>query len=143
MRSIARSVLPLVALLLLSACAGTPEAYTQLTDTRWQLDSAYQRDAVLYNERGVPYLRLRSADQRAEIFTGCNRVRGDYVLGPQTLRFDALALTRMRCANAMAQESRMMRALENTAGYRVSDTTLILLDDQGRMVARFFAVRED
>jgi putative lipoprotein len=69
---------------------------------------------------------------------GCNRYRGRATLGEGTIAFSPLAATRMACPGpAMAQEQRFFAALAAARAFRIADGALLLLADDGAMLASF------
>ena len=78
---------------------------------------------------------LASAGNQASGYAGCNRMAGSYTLGPGTLEFGPLALTRMACLD-MGLETRYTIAMSAVRQYRVEGNQLVLLAD-GRVLARF------
>jgi heat shock protein HslJ len=68
---------------------------------------------------------------------GCNRLTGGYALDGASLRFGALAATRMACAPAlMDQEQRFFAALAEVRGWRIEQGRLLLTDAGGAVVLR-------
>ena len=84
----------------------------------------------------VPTLTLAGADRRAAGQAGCNRLTGSYEATGDSLRFGALATTRMYCP-AMDMEQQFLAALAATRSYRATANELELLNGEGRGIARF------
>ena len=105
----------------------------ELGNTRWVPTRIGER-SITGLER-EPWFEL---DPRAGHVTGsggCNRFTGGYESGAGTLRFGALASTRMACP-AMDTETEFLKALEGTRRFRLAGRHLELLDEQGAVLAR-------
>ena len=69
---------------------------------------------------------------------GCNRYRGRAEIGQGSIAFSPLAATRMACPGAaMEQEQRLFAALAAVRRFRVDSAALLLLGEDGAVVARF------
>jgi heat shock protein HslJ len=69
---------------------------------------------------------------------GCNRYRGRAALGDGTIAFSPLAATRMACPGpAMEQEQRLFAAFAAARRFRADSAALLLLAEDGAVVARF------
>src|SRR5262249_10564017 len=85
----------------------------------------------------APNLQFDPDAHRVSGSTGCNRIGGTYALDANTLRFGALATTRMACADAaMTLESRFSKALEVVRRWRIDGSHLNLLDEYDGVVVR-------
>ncbi len=73
-------------------------------------------------------LRLESSGDGTRFagFAGCNRYSGTYRLAGDSLRFGAMALTKMACPDGEALERVMMGLLPRVQAYALSDTALTL-----------------
>jgi heat shock protein HslJ len=111
----------------------SPSALSTVRGTEWSLVTL-NGTAVATTGR-KPTLLLGN-DNRASGFAGCNQFSGAYSLGSDSLKFSNMAMTRMFCADTADLEQGYVAALESIRAYRVSETTLELLDDQ-RVVAVF------
>ena len=130
-------------LLLAGACAGAPPsaappatpapvASGALTDTDWTIAEAGGQ-AVPEPARAT----LRIAGGRAAGRAVCNRFMGPVVLDGASLRFDALATTRMACPPALIEaERRILRAFAAARSWRAEDDGAVLLDERGGAVMR-------
>jgi len=99
---------------------------SELENVEWklvELDGA----AIPATSRGVPTFKLSSKENRAHGFAGCNRFVGGYELDGATLRFTGLASTRMACLEP-TPEAALLKALEDTASWKVEGQTLELSD---------------
>jgi len=84
----------------------------------------------------APTLTLESASRRAFGSGGCNRFTGGYERDGASLRFPALAATKMAC-DAMATETAFFAALDRTRSWRRAGDRLELLDADGALLAAF------
>lgn len=123
---------------LLAACQSRPAATPDpapITDRAWilrELEGEPLDSAALAKP---PTLTLATAETRASGFAGCNRFSGPYTLGPGTLEFGPLAMTRMACPE-MNLESHLSTALSRVRQYRL-DGAALLLEAEGTVLARF------
>jgi heat shock protein HslJ len=81
-------------------------------------------------------LRFESDTARVAGFAGCNRYFGTYTVDGTALRFGAIGMTRMACAEGMGLEQQLGAALEATRSYTLNASQLTLLGSNGP-VARF------
>jgi heat shock protein HslJ len=76
------------------------------------------------------------ADGGAAGLAGCNRFHSGFVSSGSSLRFEGAAVTRMACiGDAMQVEEEFLRAMNQTASYTVSGTTLTLRNAAGQALA--------
>lgn len=69
---------------------------------------------------------------------GCNGYFGSVIIAGEAMSFGNLGSTRKACAEPlMAQEGKLLRALDSTRGYRLQQGELVLLDGAGATLARF------
>lgn len=135
--------LPLAGLLLLGSLLGcqprssaTPDP-APVTDRTWVLREVEGAPLDSTAREHPPTLLLGTSNTRATGFAGCNRFSGPYTLGPGTLEFGPLMMTRMACP-AMGLETRLAAALARARQYRVEGSSL-LLEADGAVVARYEA----
>lgn len=85
-------------------------------------------------------LRLESTGDgtRFQGFAGCNRFIGTYRLAGDSLRFGAIALTKMACPDGEALERVVMGIFPRVTSYTLTDTTLTL-SGFGATLGRFAA----
>lgn len=81
-------------------------------------------------------LRFEPDTARVGGFAGCNRYFGTYTLDGTAIRFGAIGMTRMACAEGMGLEQQLGAALEATRSYTLDANQLTLLGSNGA-VARF------
>jgi heat shock protein HslJ len=81
-------------------------------------------------------LRFESDTARVAGFAGCNRYFGTYTVDGTALRFGAIGMTRMACAEGMGLEQQLGVVLEATRSYTINANQLTLVGNNGP-VARF------
>jgi heat shock protein HslJ len=81
-------------------------------------------------------LRFESDTARVAGFAGCNRYFGTYTVDGSALRFGAIGMTRMACAEGMGLEQQLGTALDATRSYTLNASQLTLVGSDGA-VARF------
>ena len=117
----------------------TPPAHPPLEHTDWQLTRLGGKAAIINPDQSAPDLILNPDDHRVEGSGGCNRMSGTYQLDGQSLKFGALASTRMACAKGMDQEQSFLQALESVRTWKIRGTYLELSGAGGDPVAVFEA----
>ncbi len=122
----------------LGACA------VQIDDADEKAAQVYDRAWVAEELAGVPVVPgvdsslLVAADGKVSGNAGCNSYFGSAIVSGEAMTFGNLGTTKMACQEpAMSQESRLLRALDGTRGYRVQDDALLLLDGAGTTLVRF------
>jgi putative lipoprotein len=128
---------------LLSACAlptrvdapiAPVVASATLAGTEWV---AFAIDGVPEVTLPKPRLRWASADQVTGT-GGCNAFRGGALVGSGTLRLGPLASTGRACLSMPgSQEDFFFKALELTRNARLDRDQLSLIDESGKVIARF------
>ena len=76
-------------------------------------------------------LRFDADSARAGGSAGCNRWFGGYTIDGPGLRFSAVGMTRMACAEGLDLERRLAAALEATRTYRLNASELTLVGGAG------------
>ena len=95
-------------------------------------------DWVLAGEAGsrAPFLRFEGG--RVAGLGGCNRFGGTYDFDGDRLSFSPLAATRMACpGEIMKAEQAFFDMLAKVKGVSLTGETLVLLDGDGKALARF------
>lgn len=120
------------AALLAVACSSAPKA---LVNTRW---AASQIGGLLVAEGSHPTLEF-APDDKVMGQGGCNRYGGGVKFDNTSLKFEGIAATRMACADpaVMHQETQLFAAFSATHSFRKEGSDLVLLDIDGKTVARF------
>ncbi len=119
---------------------GARMSLSVLEDTLWVLTRLGDRPVIVEPEQRAPHLVLRSHDQQAAVFGGCNRMTGSYVIDGTAIGFGHMAMTQMACPTGMETETAFARALGAAVRYRLLAHHLELLDEDGAIVARFEAL---
>lgn len=118
-----------------SSFAATGEAVS-LVETSWSL-------TVLHSQPILPdtYINARFGAEGVVNGTGgCNRYRASYHVDGSQMTIGAAAGTLMACSPPlMDQERTYFNALQATAAYELSETTLALKDQSGATLAQFVA----
>ena len=143
-RPILRSALRTVAIFALAAaCAQPPGSHLSpvtfraaVAGTEWELHELHGATAPLGAGGRRATIRFDADTARVAGFAGCNRYFGTYTLDSTALRFGAIGMTKMACAQGMALEQQLSAALEATRRYQVADSELTLFDES-RPVAKF------
>lgn len=117
------------------------EEPARLADTGWRLTSLDGEAVEAAGKGGAPTLSL-DGDRRASGHGGCNRFGADYALDGDSLRFGDIVATKMACPAIGDLERRFFAALEAARAWRLEAERLVLLDADGRVLARFVPARE-
>jgi heat shock protein HslJ len=110
-----------------------------LLDTQWRLTELGGQ--VIDNpagERAVNFL-LQPSSTGLVGFSGCNRMFGRYALDGTSLKFDGMGGTRMFCEAKMELEQKFLAMFQDAAGWKITGTTLQLMDASGKAIATFEA----
>ena len=83
-----------------------------------------------------PTLQLDTGTLHVSGFTGCNRYSGSFIARGDSLAFGPVVSTKMFCEATSELETAFLKALGETATYRVSDSELVLRTRDGQE-ARF------
>lgn len=126
----------LVSLLFLTACATAepmPQPATSyLAGTNW-----VRNDDDQSNPHGAT---MAFTEDGASGHTGCNRWFTSVTHDGEALRFGNIGMTRMACTSEVQQgtEQRFLPVLEATRYAHYDQDTLVLLDAQRQVIARFY-----
>jgi len=130
----------------LSACssryATQPEASTsKLFGTWWRVEAIDGRKAeFVRGQRRDMHIILYSSRKMVGS-GGCNQINGSFVYSPGSIRFGAIASSRMMCAPVvMARERAFIAALRKGDSSIVRGRRLTMYDRSGHEVLRFMAV---
>lgn len=131
-----KSILTLLAFAVtLAACAPNELAAPSLAGTQWVLKAMPGWEMAKAAQ--IPTLVFRS-ETEAGGRTGCNTWGGTYERQGAKIRFSALMMTEMACQYGMDVEQLYMNALEQTRAISVNGDTLVLSNEAGTELARFF-----
>jgi len=111
-----------------------------LANTYWKLTELNGGLVKVLPQQREPHLILQSEQQRLAGSGGCNRLLGSYTLQGASVAFGQVASTMMVCVDGMEQETAFFRTLESVRAWKIRGDGLELLDESGRVVARFVAV---
>ena len=84
-----------------------------------------------------PATLMLGADGQASGSSGCNQFGGPYNANQGSIRFGAVAMTRMACERGMEVENAFGAVFDAARTWRVNDGRLDLLGEDGRVLARF------
>ncbi len=139
-KRVATLAMPFIVAAGLAACAlveeERDEAAERLYGRTWVAEEVTGQPAAA----GIESSLVVTADGKVNGNAGCNGYFGSVILHGTAMSFGNLGATRRLCpAPASDQESRFLRALDRTRGYRVADDVLVLLDGAGATLARLRA----
>jgi heat shock protein HslJ len=133
--------------LTIAACASpAPErvrgaASAPLVNTQWNL--AQLGDQVISGSEGANAvgLKLDAQNPRVTGFGGCNRMFGGYSLNGDELKFEQVGATKMACLDPsrMRLEQSYFDMLSRVARWKITDSSLALLDTEGATLGTFVA----
>lgn len=113
----------------------------RITDIYWKLIEINGQSIEAVKLMREPYLRLNTADNRAEANGGCNGMGGTYELNDDNWRlsFSQFMSTQMACEN-MDIEQQLADVIQRTDSYAVANDTLQLFRARMAPLAKFKAV---
>lgn len=112
------------------------ESSSGVWDIRWNLSDLQGSRPDTTLSRPVFFI-LNRAEGRVQGSGHCNQFSGSFTSdGIQTLQFGNLLSTKMACGS-LADEQTFFSALGKTAGYRLSEGMLFLVDDKNDILATF------
>jgi heat shock protein HslJ len=120
-------------LLLLAACAGTPEPddaglnVERLAGREWELVALGDRTDVLGAGGRRPTIQFTAGEPRAGGFGGCNQWSAPYQASGDSLTFGPAVSTKMACSEGMDVETAFFGMLANVRRFAAADSTLTLL----------------
>jgi len=137
------SCLALFAVLAVAGCNRAAESgqvgkadAVELAGTSWHLASVGGEPVTAApSDRTPPTLRFGN-EGKATGSGGCNQYGSSYSRDGSNLAFGPIGATKMACPAVMDLENAYFSALQSTQGYRLKDDSLILLDGEGRELAR-------
>jgi heat shock protein HslJ len=116
-------------------------ATVPLTGTAWRVTQI--GDRLVDNPPGdaAAHIQLQAGNSRVTGFAGCNRMFGGYSLNGESLKFDQVGATKMACVEEgrMQLESDFFETLSKVARWKITNSTLELLDGSGKSLATFAA----
>lgn len=110
-----------------------------LENTHWKLTWMPGTKIESVTPQRAPFIMLDSTSHRMSGSDGCNRLMGGYEMEGDHLRFPGTARTMMACGGGMKTEGALVDALDKVREWKVSGSTLSLMDADGHVLARFAA----
>jgi len=111
---------------------------TSLTGTFWRLLQVGDMTVTTASDEKQAYLLL-DTDRSFRAYANCNKITGTYLVKGDMFLINRKPEIRMACPNGVVVENELIKALEGTKSFRISDDTLELLDQGGQIRARFQA----
>src|SRR5262249_16925150 len=124
----------LSALVLVAACVSPGPPPPSLASSNWMLDAIAGGDANATPRRPT----LEFGVERANGSAGCNAWSAPYRQTGADLRFGGVLSTRIACSFGMEGEQAYIAALGRTRHFERGEQSLILRDENGRELMRFF-----
>lgn len=113
-----------------------------LHGTQWRLVRLGEQDIVMTDRERIPYLMFAPSESpRVSGSTGCNRFKGGTTMAGGSILFGGIVTTKMACVGGADIESQFLGALDKARSWRISGDHFELSGSDGRLVARFVAVR--
>lgn len=114
-------------------------AAVPLRETYWKLVQLGDKPITGADQQQEAHLIFQTENSRVTGSGGCNRLTGSYTLSGHSLRFGAVAATRMACMRGMETEGNFLAALEQVRSWKITNQQLDLLDENGKLLARLAA----
>ena len=111
-----------------------------LEKTEWKLIWLGSTKIELGVPQQVPYIQLDPENHRVSGSGGCNRLSGTYELEGNHLKFTQMAMSRMACLHGGETENAFTQALDLVTAWKIVGGTLLLMDADQQVVAKFSAV---
>jgi heat shock protein HslJ len=130
---------------LFSGCIDTgPPAppSTSLTDIIWYLNSYDDGSGTFFPPLDGTEITASFSDEAVSGSAGCNRYSASYTVEDKSMTIGQIAVTEMFCLDpdgVMAQETRFLEALQQTASYSIDtgQRALTLFDASGKPLLVF------
>lgn len=128
----------------LVACTTVPEEDeadikqdVSFTNTFWQLQHVGGKPVQAATVKETPFIIFLD-DGRVRGFSGCNRLKGTYGMVDGKFRFTEMAATRDPCPEGRP-ETDFLIAMKKTMGAEMNENHLVLLNEEGNILAVFEA----
>lgn len=109
-----------------------------LENSYWKLVELDGKPITAVDNQREPHIILRGGQPGVLGGSGgCNRLMGSYVLDGDSITFNKVAMTMMACAKGMETEHSFAITLEGKKNWLIKGNTLLLQDQQGKIVAQF------
>lgn len=139
----ARLVCAVMVIFVAGCCGASAQAVkgtTPIENTHWKLTWMPGTKIESGTPQQAPFIMLDSASKRMSGSGGCNQLTGGYELESDHLRFPGVARTMMACRGMQAEDG-LVDALDKVREWKVSGSTLSLMDADGHVLARFVATQ--
>lgn len=117
----------------------TAQAALPLRGAYWKLEEIRGERVMPADQQNEAHLLFNTEGGRVSGSGGCNRLAGSYTADEKSLRFGAMASTRMACMHGTEAESKFLQAMEQVRSWRIIGHQLELADESGRAVLQFSA----
>ena len=117
-------------------CNGRKSAKLRLVDNYWRLIELNGKAINLKEGKKNPFFHLATRDNQIQGFAGCNRFVGSYLARGEMFLFSNMSGSRMACVQGMELEDAFFHMLSQSKGYRIKESILELLDQDGNTLAR-------
>jgi len=115
----------------------TPEQPMGLAGTVWLVSEIAGEAILTPADARQPFIEFDAAAKSTHGFAGCNTFRGGYESDGSSLKFGALASTKMACGPDRDKvEVGMHQALGRVAGYTLANSELTLTSADGAVLIR-------
>lgn len=112
--------------------AEPPAAAAGLLNTYWKLIRLEEKPITVRPGQREPYLLLRPGSKPGvDVYSGCNRISGQYVQDGAQLKLDLLSTSLRACLPDDSVEHRYLNALAKVVAWRISDQQLTLINAEG------------
>jgi heat shock protein HslJ len=109
-----------------------------LENSYWKLVELNGKPVAVVDNQKEPHIILRGGEPAALGGSGgCNRLMGSYTMDGNIITFNKIAMTMMACPNGMNTEHIFAATLEGKKHWFIEGNTLLLQDQQGKIIARF------
>ena len=102
-------------------------------NTKWIL---YKMDGKEFTSENQTYIVFNNIDSKVTGTAACNTFFGQFKKNGSLLTFEPLAATRIACPE-LEKETAFMKAIQNTASYKISGNKLTLSDINGNVILVF------
>lgn len=102
-------------------------------NTKWIL---YNLDGKEFTSENRTYIVFNTIDSKVAGTAACNNFFGKFKKNGSSLTFEPLAATRIACPE-LEKETAFMKAIQNTASYKISGNKLTLSDINGNVILVF------
>jgi heat shock protein HslJ len=112
-----------------------------ILDAYWMLVSLEGQKVTLASDSKTAFIRFQEKEDDIHGFTGCNKFKGKYNLGDDSLILTEISSTKMSCTN-IESDQRFLEVLQKVDSYRISKNVLTLFS-KDKAVATFMTGNPD